>query len=84
MGCDILVISRFNTVHVSFDDSVVWNLFLKAMERDKKQWELQQQTPCVADLPGTNDLDYEDKRKTRDSNLVFEGLHFNLAAENSK
>lgn len=32
----------------------------------------------------TNDFDYEDKQKTQDSILVYEGLHFNLAAESSK
>ena len=32
----------------------------------------------------TNDLDYEDKQKQQDSHLVYEGLHFNLAAESSK
>ncbi|XP_070758909.1 separin [Enoplosus armatus] len=54
----------------------------EAIERDKKQRELREQTRCVANPIGTNDFDYEDKQKTQDSILVYEGLHFNLAAEN--
>ena len=56
----------------------------QAIERDKKQRELCEQTPMVANPVGTNDFDYEDKQKTQDSIQVYEGLHFNLAAENSK
>ncbi|XP_034537905.1 separin [Notolabrus celidotus] len=54
----------------------------EAIERDKKQRELREQTQCLANPIGTNDFDYEDKQKTQDSFLVHEGLHFNLAAEN--
>ncbi|XP_051271664.1 separin isoform X1 [Dicentrarchus labrax] len=54
----------------------------EAIERDIKQRELREQTRCVANPIGTNDFDYEDKQKTQDSILVYEGLHFNLAAEN--
>nr|XP_046239902.1 separin isoform X2 [Scatophagus argus] len=54
----------------------------EAIERDKKQRELREQTQCVANSIGTNDFDYEDKQKTQDSILVYEGLHFNLAEEN--
>lgn len=43
-----------------------------------------EKTHCVTNLVGNNDFDYEDKRKTQDSNLVYEGLQFNLAAENSR
>lgn len=56
----------------------------QAIERDKKQRELREQTWCVANSVGTNDFDYEHKQKTQDSILVYEGLHFNLAEENSK
>ncbi|XP_038552604.1 separin [Micropterus salmoides] len=54
----------------------------EAIERDNKQRELREQTQRVANPIGTNDFDYEDKQKTQDSILVYEGLHFNLAAEN--
>ncbi|XP_044033677.1 separin isoform X2 [Siniperca chuatsi] len=54
----------------------------EAIESDNKQRELREQTRCVANPIGTNDFDYEDKQKTQDSILVYEGLHFNLAAEN--
>ncbi|XP_037535521.1 separin [Nematolebias whitei] len=54
----------------------------KAIESDRKQREMCVKTQCVANLVGNNDFDYEDKRKTQDSNLVYEGLQFNLAAEN--
>ncbi|KAG8007881.1 Separin [Nibea albiflora] len=54
----------------------------EAIERDKKQRELREQTRCVANPIGTNDFDYEDKQKTQDSIQVYEGLHFNLGAEN--
>uniref|UniRef100_A0A3P8TET8 separase n=1 Tax=Amphiprion percula TaxID=161767 RepID=A0A3P8TET8_AMPPE len=37
---------------------------------------------CVASPIGGNDFDYEDKQKTQASILVYERLHFNLAAEN--
>lgn len=59
-------------------------VFVQAIERDKKLRELREQTQCVANPIGTNDFDYEDKQKTQDSILVYEGLHFNLAAENSR
>ena len=29
-------------------------------------------------------MDYEDKQKTQDSSLVYEGLFFDLAAESSR
>ncbi|KAK9529134.1 hypothetical protein VZT92_013248 [Zoarces viviparus] len=54
----------------------------ETIDRDKKQRELREQTRCVANHTETNDFDYEDKQKTQDSILVYEGLHFNLAAEN--
>uniref|UniRef100_A0A8C5GC86 separase n=1 Tax=Gouania willdenowi TaxID=441366 RepID=A0A8C5GC86_GOUWI len=38
----------------------------------------------VANPVGNNDFDYEDKQKTQDSIMVYEGLQFNLAAETSK
>uniref|UniRef100_A0A3B4TT27 separase n=1 Tax=Seriola dumerili TaxID=41447 RepID=A0A3B4TT27_SERDU len=54
----------------------------EAIEKDKKLRELREQTRCVANPIGTNDFDYEDKQKTQDNIMVYEGLHFNLAAEN--
>uniref|UniRef100_UPI0037E95384 separin n=1 Tax=Semicossyphus pulcher TaxID=241346 RepID=UPI0037E95384 len=54
----------------------------EAIERDRKQRELREQTRSVANPIETNDFDYEDKQKTQDSFQVYEGLHFNLAAEN--
>ena len=38
----------------------------------------------MANPTGTNDMDYEDKQKTQDSSLVYEGLVFDLAAESSR
>ncbi|KAM7401999.1 hypothetical protein PAMP_017275 [Pampus punctatissimus] len=55
----------------------------EAIERDKKLREVREQARCVANPIGTNDFDYEDKQKTQDSTLVYEGLHFSLAAENN-
>lgn len=46
--------------------------------------DLREQTRCMTNPIGTNDFDYEDKQKTHDNILVYEGLHFNLAAENSR
>ncbi|XP_055365258.1 separin isoform X2 [Betta splendens] len=54
----------------------------KAIEKDTKLRELREQTQFVDNPIGTNDFDYEDKQKTQDSILVYEGLQFNLAAEN--
>ncbi|XP_023279429.1 separin isoform X2 [Seriola lalandi dorsalis] len=54
----------------------------ETIEKDKKLRELREQTRCVANPIGTNDFDYEDKQKTQDNIMVYEGLHFNLAAEN--
>ncbi|CAL8335764.1 unnamed protein product [Lota lota] len=52
-----------------------------AIDKDKKLQDLREKTQSVANPPGTNDMDYEDKQKTQDSSLVYEGLYFNLAAE---
>uniref|UniRef100_A0AAQ5X602 separase n=1 Tax=Amphiprion ocellaris TaxID=80972 RepID=A0AAQ5X602_AMPOC len=54
----------------------------EAIENDRKRRELRRQTPCVASPIGGNDFDYEDKQKAQASILVYERLHFNLAAEN--
>lgn len=62
---------------------IISNVFLQAIERDKQR-ELHGQTQSVANPIGTNDFDYEDKLKTEESTMVYEGLHFNLAVENSK
>ncbi|KAM9860344.1 separin [Aulostomus maculatus] len=54
----------------------------EAIDKDRKLRELREQTRFVENAIGTNDFDYEDKQKTRDNILVYEGLHFSLAAEN--
>ncbi|XP_069011126.1 separin [Embiotoca jacksoni] len=54
----------------------------EAIESDRKQRELREQTQSLTNPVGNNDFDYEDKQKTQDSIQVYEGLHFNLAAEN--
>lgn len=38
---------------------------------------------CVDPVP-TNDLEYEDKQKSQESQLVYDGLRFNLQAHSSK
>ncbi|KAM9408555.1 separin [Pholidichthys leucotaenia] len=53
----------------------------EAIENDRKRKELREQTPCVSISLGNNDFDFEDKQKTQDSFLVYEGLHFDLAEE---
>ncbi|XP_004068615.1 separin [Oryzias latipes] len=53
----------------------------EAMENERKQRELREQTPGVNSHIGNNDFDFEEKQKMHDSSLVYEGLHFNLAAE---
>lgn len=58
-------------------------LFIQAIEMDNQR-ALHGQTQSVANPIGTNDFDYEDKLKTEESTMVYEGLHFNLAAENGK
>ncbi|XP_054473293.1 separin [Anoplopoma fimbria] len=58
------------------------NNLQETIDRDKKLRELREQTRCAANQVETNDFDYEDKQKTQDSIQVYEGLHFNLAAEN--
>ncbi|XP_041639099.1 separin [Cheilinus undulatus] len=54
----------------------------EAVKRDIKQQGLREQMQSLSNPIGTNDFDYEDKQKAEDSSLVYEGLHFNLAAEN--
>ncbi|KAM3621454.1 uncharacterized protein V6R79_011383 [Siganus canaliculatus] len=54
----------------------------EAIKRDQKQRELREQTRCMTDPIGSNDFDYEDKQKTQDSIMIYEGLHFSIAAEN--
>lgn len=71
-----LICCDFNKLYFVF--------FVQAIEKDKKLRELREQTQCVANPIGTNDFDYENKQKTQDNILVYEGLHFNLAGENSR
>ncbi|KPP73338.1 separin-like, partial [Scleropages formosus] len=51
-----------------------------AMDFDRKRSKAQEQRLSLEPV-GTNDLDYEDKQKQQDSQLVYEGLCFNLTAE---
>ncbi|KAM4612859.1 separin [Polymixia lowei] len=53
----------------------------EAIDKEKKLQDLREQTQSVVNPIETNDLDYEDKHKTQDSTLVYEGLPFSLAAE---
>ncbi|XP_038131150.1 separin isoform X1 [Cyprinodon tularosa] len=53
----------------------------EAIESDRKRRELQENTLCVTDPVGNNDFDYENKKKTQESALLYEGLNFNLNAE---
>ncbi|XP_061583549.1 separin [Cololabis saira] len=54
----------------------------EAIECNRKRGELREQMLCVGNPPSNNDLDYEDKKKTCDYTLVYEGLKFNLATDN--
>ncbi|XP_029948057.1 separin [Salarias fasciatus] len=54
----------------------------ETIEKDQKWKELQEQTQSVAHLGQNSDLDYEDKHKNQDSMAIYDGLKFNLAAEN--
>lgn len=76
-------LSEVNDKHAVIEWTILC-VFGQAIEKDKKLRELREETRCVANPIGTNDFDYEDKQKTQDSILVYEGLHFNLAAENSR
>ncbi|KAM4582664.1 separin [Fundulus diaphanus] len=51
------------------------------IESDRKQRELHEKSLSETSPIGNNDFDYEDKQKTQDRTLVYEGLHFNLYAE---
>lgn len=56
----------------------------QAIDKEKRLQNVRQQAGGDTNPVETNDLDYEDKQKQQDSNLVYEGLRFNLAAESSK
>ncbi|XP_061731171.1 separin isoform X1 [Nerophis ophidion] len=58
------------------------NNLQKATERDMKLQEMRRQSPCEQNPGGTNDLDYEDKQKNKDNILLYDDLHFSLAAHN--
>ncbi|XP_071231967.1 separin [Salvelinus alpinus] len=53
----------------------------EAIDKEKRLQNVRQQAGGDTNPVETNDLDYEDKQKQQDSNLVYEGLRFNLAAE---
>ncbi|XP_054882679.1 separin [Poeciliopsis prolifica] len=53
----------------------------EAIENDKKRKELRENTEDATNPVGNNDFDYEDKQKTQDRTLAYEGLHLNLSAE---
>lgn len=60
--------------------------FGQALDTEKRLREVQEGSKTTGNLDPvpTNDLEYEDKQKTQDSQLVYDGLRFNLAAHNSK
>uniref|UniRef100_A0A4W5M645 Uncharacterized protein n=1 Tax=Hucho hucho TaxID=62062 RepID=A0A4W5M645_9TELE len=53
----------------------------QAIDKEKRLQKVREQAGGDTNPVETNDLDYEDKQKQQDSNLVYEGLRFNLAAE---
>ncbi|XP_036386546.1 separin [Megalops cyprinoides] len=53
----------------------------EAIQRDRRLCEAHRQVRSYAEPLGTNDLDYEDKQKQQDSQLVYDCLHFSLRAE---
>ncbi|XP_007566156.1 separin [Poecilia formosa] len=53
----------------------------EAIENDKKRKQLRENAEDATNPIGNNDFDYEDKQKTQDRTLVYEGLHLNLSAE---
>lgn len=75
--------SQFNSLTKCVMNKWCLCVFRQAIERDKKLREEHESTR-VENPIGTNDFDYEDKQKTQDNILVYEGLHFSLAAENSR
>lgn len=50
---------------------------LRAVQEENK-------TELNMDPVPTNDLEYEDKQKSQESQLVYDGLRFNLLAHSSK
>lgn len=60
--------------------------FDQALDTEKRLREVQEGSKTTGNLDPvpTNDLEYEDKQKTQDSQLVYDCLRFNLAAQNSK
>lgn len=56
----------------------------QAIDKEKRLQNVREQAGGNNNPVQTNDIDYEDKQKQQDSNLVYEGLRFNLAAESSK
>uniref|UniRef100_A0A8C9V3Y1 separase n=1 Tax=Scleropages formosus TaxID=113540 RepID=A0A8C9V3Y1_SCLFO len=55
-------------------------LYICTLEKNLQDVSAQEQRLSLEPV-GTNDLDYEDKQKQQDSQLVYEGLCFNLTAE---
>ncbi|XP_007254307.3 separin [Astyanax mexicanus] len=57
----------------------------EALDTEKRLREVQEGiTTGNLDPVPTNDLEYEDKQKTQDSQLVYDGLRFNLVAHNKR
>lgn len=59
---------------------------LQAVDTEKRLRAVQAESKMEVnvDVVPTNDLEYEDKQKSQESQLVYEGLCFNLLAHNSK
>lgn len=57
----------------------------QAVDTEKRLRAVQEGSKTAADLDPvpTNDLEYEDKRKFQESQLVYDGLRFNLSEHNS-
>ncbi|XP_023696363.2 separin [Paramormyrops kingsleyae] len=56
----------------------------EAMEVDKRLCEAREQQNRCLEPVGTNDMDYEDKQKQQECQLIYEGLRFNLIAESKQ
>lgn len=56
------------------------------METEKRLRAVQEESKMEVNVDSvpTNDLEYEDKQKSQESQLVYDGLRFNLLAQSSK
>lgn len=58
----------------------------QAVDTEKRLRAVQEENKMEVNMDPvpTNDLEYEDKQKSQESQLVYDGLRFNLLAQNSK